>query len=108
MVESCSVETSDVVKLHTRLFKPKDENEIKDSDLVVVLVHPFSILGGCQALLRGLGYGLAENGYRVVTLTREELERQPDDPLSPDLLKSKMLLLLASGFVRISLGTGFY
>ena len=66
-VESCSVETSDGVKIHTRLFKPKDENEIKDSDLVVVLVHPFSILGGCQALLRGIASGLAENGYRSVT-----------------------------------------
>lgn len=63
-VESCSVETSDGAKLHTRLFKP--EEEIKDS-LVVVLVHPYSILGGCQGLLRGIAGGLAERGYRAVT-----------------------------------------
>ncbi|GMN26608.1 hypothetical protein TIFTF001_001360 [Ficus carica] len=63
-VESCTVETSDGVKLHTRLFKPREE--IKE-ELVVVLVHPFSILGGCQALLRGIATGLAERGVRAVT-----------------------------------------
>ncbi|EXB28992.1 hypothetical protein L484_018408 [Morus notabilis] len=62
--ESCTVETSDGVKLHTKVFKPK--GEIKD-ELVVVLVHPFSILGGCQALLRGIASGLAEKGLRAVT-----------------------------------------
>ena len=59
------METSDGVKLYTRLLKPKDENEIKDSDLVVVLVHPFLILGGYQALLGGIASGLAENGYNL-------------------------------------------
>ncbi|KAJ8770842.1 hypothetical protein K2173_021757 [Erythroxylum novogranatense] len=63
-VESCTVETSDGVKLHTRLVKPKEE--IK-GNLVIVLVHPFSILGGCQALLKGIAYGLAGKGYRAVT-----------------------------------------
>lgn len=63
-VESCTVETSDGVKLHTRLFKPREE--IKE-ELVVVLVHPFSILGGCQALLRGIATGLAARGVRAVT-----------------------------------------
>ncbi|XP_062085181.1 uncharacterized protein LOC133791266 [Humulus lupulus] len=66
-VESSTVETSDGVKLHTKAFKPKEE--ITDDDgLVVVLVHPFSILGGCQALLRGIASGLADNGYKAVTL----------------------------------------
>ena len=63
-VESSKVETSDGVKLHTRLFKPKEE--IKDS-LVVVLVHPYSILGGCQGLLKGIAAGLADKGYRAIT-----------------------------------------
>ncbi|KAF5735742.1 hypothetical protein HS088_TW15G01258 [Tripterygium wilfordii] len=63
-VESFTVETSDGVKLHTRLFKPKEE--IKDN-LVVVLVHPFSILGGFQGLLRGIAAGFADKGYRAVT-----------------------------------------
>lgn len=64
-VESCKVETSDGVKLHTRVFKPKDE-EAREN-LGVVLVHPYSILGGCQGLLRGIAAGLAERGYRAVT-----------------------------------------
>ncbi|KAF5447913.1 hypothetical protein F2P56_033429 [Juglans regia] len=63
-VESTTVETSDGVKLRTRLFKPLEE--IKD-DLVVVLVHPYSVLGGCQGLLKGIAAGLAEKGYRSVT-----------------------------------------
>ncbi|XP_043691407.1 uncharacterized protein LOC122642066 [Telopea speciosissima] len=63
-VESCTVETSDGVKLHTRIFKPIRESE---DNLVIVLVHPYSVLGGCQALLRGIGTGLAERCYRAVT-----------------------------------------
>lgn len=64
MVESSTVETSDGVKLHTRAFKPREE--IKDS-LVIVLVHPYSVLGGCQALLKGIAAGLSDKGYRAVT-----------------------------------------
>ncbi|PIA53403.1 hypothetical protein AQUCO_00900171v1 [Aquilegia coerulea] len=65
-VESCTVETSDGVKLHTRVFKPREEEEMKDN-MVIVLVHPYSVLGGCQGLLRGIAVGLAEKGYRAVT-----------------------------------------
>ncbi|KAG5227590.1 Abhydrolase domain-containing protein [Salix suchowensis] len=65
-VESTKVETIDGAKLHTRLFKPTEEGDVKDN-LVVVLVHPFSILGGCQGLLKGLAVGLAGKGYKAVT-----------------------------------------
>ncbi|KAJ4978487.1 hypothetical protein NE237_009267 [Protea cynaroides] len=63
-VESCKVETSDGVKLHTRIFKPIREPE---DHLVIVLVHPYSVLGGCQALLRGIAAALADRGYKAVT-----------------------------------------
>ncbi|GMY16138.1 Abhydrolase domain-containing protein [Fagus crenata] len=63
-VESTKVETSDGAKLHTRLFKPREETR---NNLVVVLVHPYSILGGCQGLLKGIAAGLAEKGYKAVT-----------------------------------------
>ena len=33
----------------------------------IVLVHPYSVLGGCQALLRGMAAGLANAGYLAVT-----------------------------------------
>ena len=63
-LESCTVETSDGVNLRTRVFKPKEK--IKDN-IVIVLIHPYSILGGCQALLKGIASGLADKGYRAVT-----------------------------------------
>jgi alpha/beta superfamily hydrolase len=43
-----------------------EEGKITDN-LVVVLVHPFSILGGCQAFLKGIAAGLAGKGYKTVT-----------------------------------------
>ncbi|KAM1114871.1 hypothetical protein EV2_005773 [Malus domestica] len=66
-VESCTVETSDGVKLSTRLFKPREEEDIKEGSPVVVLVHPYSVLGGCQGLLRGIAAGLADRGYKALT-----------------------------------------
>ncbi|XP_010536025.1 PREDICTED: uncharacterized protein LOC104811123 [Tarenaya hassleriana] len=68
-VESCKVDSEDAVKLHARIFKPRREEheERPNSNLAIVLVHPFSLLGGCQALLRGIASGLAANGYTAVT-----------------------------------------
>ncbi|XP_073054932.1 uncharacterized protein [Primulina eburnea] len=66
-VESCKVETSDGVKLHSRIFKREEENEGDKDSLVIVLVHPYSVLGGCQALLKGIAGGLASRGYKSVT-----------------------------------------
>lgn len=77
-VESSQVETSDGVKLHTRLFKPREE--IKDNNLVIVLVHPFSILGGCQGLLRGIAGGLADKGYKAVTFDMRGAGRSTGRP----------------------------
>ncbi|KAL6340874.1 hypothetical protein AAG906_031984 [Vitis piasezkii] len=77
LVESSTVETSDGIKLHTRVFKPREE--IKDN-LVVVLVHPYSVLGGCQALLKGIALGLAEKGYRAVTFDMRGAGRSTGRP----------------------------
>lgn len=63
-MESLTVETGDGVKLHARLFKPA---EPPANDLVVVFVHPYTVLGGSQGLLKGIATGLAERGFRVVT-----------------------------------------
>ena len=77
LVESSTVETSDGIKLHTRVFKPREV--IKDN-LVVVLVHPYSVLGGCQALLKGIALGLAEKGYRAVTFDMRGAGRSTGRP----------------------------
>lgn len=71
-VESCAVETTDGVKLNARVFRPKEEEqggEVKNdsSSLAIVLVHPYSILGGCQGLLKGIASGLANKGFKAVT-----------------------------------------
>ncbi|XP_057422966.1 uncharacterized protein LOC130716929 isoform X2 [Lotus japonicus] len=63
--ESLTVESSEGVKLRTRVFKP--EGEYKDGNLGIVLVHPYSILGGSQGLLKGIASGLAQHGYTAVT-----------------------------------------
>jgi uncharacterized protein len=63
-VESTTVESTDGVKLHTRLFKA---SEPAPENLTVVLVHPYSVLGGFQGLLRGIATGLADKGYHAIT-----------------------------------------
>lgn len=65
-VESSTVDSSDGVKLHCRVFKPLEGEASKD-DLVIVLVHPYSVMGGTQAYMRGLASGLASNGYTAIT-----------------------------------------
>ncbi|KAF3541226.1 hypothetical protein F2Q69_00019052 [Brassica cretica] len=60
-VESCNIDSEEGVKLHTRIFKPKDADD-DDKNLVIVLVHPFSLMGGCQALLKGIASELASKG----------------------------------------------
>ncbi|OAY39841.1 uncharacterized protein LOC110625245 [Manihot esculenta] len=77
-VESSTVETNDGLKLQTRVFKPK-EDEIKDK-LVIVLVHPYSVLGGCQALLKGIAIGLAQKGYTAVTFDMRGAGRSTGKP----------------------------
>ncbi|GAU37104.1 hypothetical protein TSUD_278910 [Trifolium subterraneum] len=67
-VESVTVETNDNgVKLHTRLFKPGSTTDIKDQNFAIILIHPYSVLGGSQGLLKGIASGLAVNGYTSIT-----------------------------------------
>ncbi|XP_010943526.2 uncharacterized protein [Elaeis guineensis] len=63
-MESVTVETGDGVKLRTRLFKPAADLA---GNVAIVLVHPYTVLGGFQGLLRGIAAGLAEKGYPAVT-----------------------------------------
>ena len=59
------VDSTDGVKLRTRLFKPSEGHG--SPTMAIVLVHPYSVLGGSQGLLKGIASGLAENGYVAVT-----------------------------------------
>ncbi|KAK9736022.1 hypothetical protein RND81_04G245500 [Saponaria officinalis] len=62
---SVTIEGSEGINLSARIFRPNDE--IKDENLGIILVHPYSVLGGCQALLRGIASGLSNAGYLAVT-----------------------------------------
>ncbi|KAJ8472113.1 hypothetical protein OPV22_026456 [Ensete ventricosum] len=92
-MESVTVETSDGVTLHMRLFKP---SESPTSDLLVVLVHPYTVLGGFQGLLLGVATGLVERGYRAVTFDMRGAGRSSGRPsLAP--LRSRTSSPSASG-----------
>ncbi|KAF8395906.1 hypothetical protein HHK36_019861 [Tetracentron sinense] len=76
-IDSCTVETSDGVKLQTRIFNPREEGK---RNLVIVLVHPYSVLGGCQGLLKGIAVGLAERGHKAVTFDMRGVGRSTGWP----------------------------
>lgn len=62
--EFCTVEVGGGINLEARLFKP---TSVKNSSLVIVFVHPYTVLGGCQGLLKGMAGKLAERGYTTLT-----------------------------------------
>jgi hypothetical protein len=67
-MEWTTVEAANGAKLSVRLFKPAAGAEAAAAeDVAVVLVHPYTILGGVQGLLRGIAEGVARRGYRAVT-----------------------------------------
>ncbi|GMH11501.1 hypothetical protein Nepgr_013342 [Nepenthes gracilis] len=76
-VESSTVESSDRVTLRARVFKPNGDSK---GNLAIVLVHPYSVLGGCQGLLRGIAAGLANNGYMAVTFDMRGVGRSTGRP----------------------------
>ncbi|KAK4419503.1 hypothetical protein Salat_2363200 [Sesamum alatum] len=81
-VRHCTIETSDGVKLHAKIFEPEEveeESSSKDNP-AVVLVHPYSILGGCQRLLRGIASGLASTGYKAVTFDMRGVGKSTGKP----------------------------
>ncbi|CAN0927669.1 hypothetical protein LINGRAHAP2_LOCUS36030 [Linum grandiflorum] len=78
-MESSFVSTRDGVVLHARLFKPTSSAE-DDAEsaaaaaggggidgTAVVLVHPYSKLGGCQVIMQGIASRLSIKGFTAVT-----------------------------------------
>ncbi|RLN08197.1 uncharacterized protein C2845_PM11G27880 [Panicum miliaceum] len=64
-----TVETGDGAKLRVRVFKAPASREEPEAagDVAVVMVHPYTKLGGSQGLLRGMAEGVARRGYTAVT-----------------------------------------
>ncbi|KAL0346286.1 UNVERIFIED_CONTAM: hypothetical protein Sradi_4459900 [Sesamum radiatum] len=66
--ETCTIESAGGVTLDARIYKPPPgHSEHQNANLVVVLVHPYSVLGGFQGLMRGIARGLADRGLTAVT-----------------------------------------
>lgn len=57
--ERCTIECANGIKLDGFVFKPEKKNDT----IGVVLVHPYSVLGGCQALMRGIARNLSDHGF---------------------------------------------
>ncbi|MCD7471742.1 hypothetical protein HAX54_012381 [Datura stramonium] len=62
---TCTIESTDGVTLDARVYRPISENN--STNVVAVLVHPYSVLGGCQGLMRGIARGLSNRGVIAVT-----------------------------------------
>ncbi|KAK8520549.1 hypothetical protein V6N13_031007 [Hibiscus sabdariffa] len=78
-VESSTVEAPDGVNLRTRIFRPKQVTK-DNKNMAIVLVHPYSIMGGCQDLMQGIASGLANKGYPAVTFDMRGVGRSTGKP----------------------------
>ncbi|XP_057768783.1 uncharacterized protein LOC130988849 [Salvia miltiorrhiza] len=66
--ESRTIESAGGVSLDARVYPAADsDSEHRNDGLVAVLVHPYSVLGGFQGLMKGMAAGLANRGVTAVT-----------------------------------------
>ncbi|XP_052174142.1 uncharacterized protein LOC127789300 [Diospyros lotus] len=79
--ENCTIETSDGVHLDARVYKPTTTATSSwESNCAIVTVHPYSILGGCQGLMRGIARGLADRGFLALTFDMRGVGRSTGRP----------------------------
>ncbi|PIM98128.1 hypothetical protein CDL12_29394 [Handroanthus impetiginosus] len=73
--ETCTIESNGGITLDARIYKPAAPgvSEHPNGKLVVVLVHPYSVLGGCQGLMKGIARGLADRGLTAVTFDMRDV-----------------------------------
>nr|XP_043637129.1 uncharacterized protein LOC122608104 [Erigeron canadensis] len=71
--ESATIESNNI-QLDARIYKlPENNTTIQNNNdnnknnIGVVLVHPYSVLGGCQGLMKGIARKLADHGFLSVT-----------------------------------------
>ncbi|KAL3682408.1 hypothetical protein R1sor_000430 [Riccia sorocarpa] len=65
-VEFATVEEESGVQLSVRVYRP-GEDVTETKNVTLVLVHQYTVLGGCQGLMKGMANLLASKGYIVVT-----------------------------------------
>lgn len=77
-MEYATVEANDVA-LAVRIFRPPWDVERK-RDVTVVMAHQYSVLGGCQALLKGTAAELARRGFTTLTFDMRGAGRSSGRP----------------------------
>lgn len=65
VMETARVESTSGVTLSVRVFRPTAN--ATERAITMVLVHQYSLMGGCQELLRGMAHRLAAKGFTAVT-----------------------------------------
>lgn len=65
-METTQVASTSGVTLAVRVFRPSPRAPDRFR-VTLVLVHQYSLMGGCQELLCGMAYRLADRGFTVVT-----------------------------------------
>ncbi|XP_076905221.1 uncharacterized protein LOC143560913 [Bidens hawaiensis] len=81
--ESATVESGNGIHLDVRIYKPSDEQTDSTTDnqnIAVVLVHPYSVLGGSQFLTKGIARNLALQGFPAVTFNMRGVGKSTGRP----------------------------
>ncbi|KAM7505537.1 hypothetical protein LguiB_004441 [Lonicera macranthoides] len=83
--QPCAIESGDGITLDARIFKPPATTNPSSSppskgNIVIVLVHPYSVLGGCQGLMTGIARNLANQGLAAVTFDMRGVGRSTGTP----------------------------
>ncbi|KAL7264033.1 hypothetical protein ACSBR1_002066 [Camellia fascicularis] len=81
--ESSTIESSDGIKLDTRIFRPRNrqgEEKRAKRGWGIVLVHPYSVLGGSHGLIKGIARGLADRSFTAVTFDMRGFGRSTGRP----------------------------
>ncbi|KAL1554599.1 hypothetical protein AAHA92_15144 [Salvia divinorum] len=65
--ENHTIESAGGVSLDARVYPAAADSEHRNDGLVAVLVHPYSVLGGFQGLMKGMASALASRGVTALT-----------------------------------------
>lgn len=76
-MEFATVEANEV-SLAVRIFRPPWD--VQSRDVTVVMAHQYSVLGGCQALMKGTATELASRGFTTLTFDMRGAGRSTGRP----------------------------
>ena len=76
-MEYATVEANEVA-LAVRIFRPPWD--VQKRDVTVVMAHQYSVLGGCQALMKGTATELASRGFTTLTFDMRGAGRSTGRP----------------------------